>query len=120
MSEYEFTPQDDKVFKKLSRNMIILAVLIMLGGIATIIQFVVDSPRITTLANGLAYCAMAVAFFLPTDNFRRISSTQGSDIKELMIALKEIDKGWLVMNIVTGISRLIMLIQLIITIMAFR
>ncbi|MBC8332761.1 MAG: hypothetical protein H8E28_12325 [Anaerolineae bacterium] len=113
MSEYEFTPQDDKIFKTLSRNMVILAALILLGGIATIVQFAVDSPQITTLANGVAYCAMAIAFFLPTDNFRRISSTQGSDITELMTALREMDKGWLVMVIFTAISRLMLLIELI-------
>ena len=104
--EYEFSKEENKVFASLSTWMIILAIVIIIGGIATIVSFILDLPAFTfaqilTLTSGIMYIIMGLTFYFPTDNFKRIVTTKGKDITELMTAFKELDRGWLIVNIVT-------------------
>ncbi len=104
--EYEFSKEENKVFASLSTWMIILAIVIIIGGIATIASFILDLPafgfaQILTLVSGIMYCIMGLTFYFPTDNFKRIVTTKGKDITELMTAFREVDRGWLIVNIVT-------------------
>jgi hypothetical protein len=114
--EYEFSKEENKVFASLSRWMIILAIVIIIGGIATILSFVLDVisvpvmslALIVTLVSGIMYCIMGLTFYFPTDNFKRIVTTKGKDITELMTAFREVDRGWLIVNIVTLIVVILM------------
>lgn len=120
--EYEFSKAENEVFSSLSRWMIILALVIIGGGIATIISFVADfifSPIFTlayglTIISGIMYCIMGLTFYFPTDNFKRIVTTKGKDITELMTAFREVDRGWLIVNIVTLIVVILMFISIFI------
>jgi hypothetical protein len=113
MQEHEFSAEHNALFRALARNLLIVGVLITVGGIATIVQSLLGGFRLWVLIHGIVYCVMGVVFILPADNVRRIATTEGNDIKELMTAFSELDKGWLVGVIVAAISRIGMLVQLI-------
>ncbi len=101
MSEYEFSQEDNNIFAGLSRWMTIMAVLIGVGGIATLVQYMAGDRRWTVLVHGIMYLVLAIVFYLPVDNFKKIVSSEGKDITELMTSFKEMDKGWLVANIIS-------------------
>ena len=113
MKEHEFSAEDNTVFKSLSRNLILVGILISVGGIATIVQSLLGEFRVLVLIHGITYIVMGVVFILPADNFRRIAAVEGSDIKELMTGFGELDKGWLVAIVVAAISRIGMVIQFV-------
>jgi hypothetical protein len=115
MAEYEFSQQDNEIFSGLSRWMTIMSALIGLGGIATVVQFLAGAGGWIMLVQGIVYLAMAVTFYLPVDNFKKIVSTEGKDITELMTGFSDMDKGWLVVNIVTAVLVILAILQLIIT-----
>ncbi len=118
--EYEFSKAENKVFASLSTWMIILAIVIIIGGIATIASFALDFisiPMFTfalmlTLVSGIMYIIMGLTFYFPTDNFKRIVTTKGKDITELMTAFREVDRGWLIVNIVTLIVVILMFVSI--------
>ncbi len=99
---YEFNEEQNAAFTLLTKRMSWLAIVITLGGVATIIQYIVDE-EIELFIAGVLYLIMALSFYFPVDNFKRIVSTEGSDIKELSRAFLELKNGWLVVNIVTAI-----------------
>ncbi len=92
---------------------VLLSIVVFLGGVATVIQWLLEPSKILLLANGLMYIVLAVTIYLPVDNLKRIVQTEGSDIKELMVAFNELDKGWLIANIAMAISRLVLLLILV-------
>ncbi|MFW9998028.1 MAG: hypothetical protein ACFFD4_38655 [Candidatus Odinarchaeota archaeon] len=112
MSGYEFTKEQDAVINSLNKRMLLSALVIFIGGVATLVEFMVDL-RILLLVNGVLYCVMAVTFILPTDNLRKIVKTEGSDIKELMQAMNELGKGWLIVNIITLLSCIVLTLGLV-------
>ncbi len=118
MAEYEFTEEQNRIFTALSKWMLLLAIVVFLGGVATVVQWLLDPPAILLLANGLMYIVLAVTIYLPVDNIKRIVETEGSDIKELMIAFNELDKGWLLANIAMALSRLVILLILVAAILS--
>jgi hypothetical protein len=109
---YEFSKEENSDFKKLNLRMLALAVAIGLGGIANLVLYFMDGESWSLLVSGLLYLVMAVTFFLPLDNFKKIIETEGNDIKELMTAFKELDKGWLVVNIVTALVVIVIIIEI--------
>ncbi|MFX0093918.1 MAG: hypothetical protein ACFFBD_19420 [Candidatus Hodarchaeota archaeon] len=114
MAEYEFTKEENMVFSALYKRMLIMAIVIFTGGTAAVVQLLFGPLEILLLAEGILYFIMAITFYLPVDNLRNIVSTEGSDISELMQALKEMDKGWLIVNAVTLVIvgvRILLLLQ---------
>jgi hypothetical protein len=118
-AKYEFNEEEEGVFKSLSNNMTIVVLLIGAAGIATIIIFAVGPllpftlNQLLLLIEGILYCVMAVAFYFPIDNFKRIVTTKGRDIDELMTGLKEFDKGVLVVIFLTLANVIVFLIIMI-------
>ena len=109
---YEFSKEENKDFKQLIQRMLVMIFLIGLGGIATLVLYFMDSESWAILISGFLYLVLAVTFYLPLDNFKKIIETEGNDIKELMIAFKELDIGWLVANVVTGLVVIVIIIEI--------
>ena len=105
MSEYEFTEEQNVVIDGLRKNMTILTGVLVVGGLAALISGILDFSWLDIIA-GLTVMAIGVSLFFPTDNFKKITSTEGDDIKEMMIAFNELDKGWLIVNIFTVVYAL--------------
>jgi len=103
MSEFEFSEKDNVIFRSLSRNMLILSILVLLGGAGMLVDYFFGNRHYIAITRGIIYVIMAFTIYLPTDNFRNIAKTEGRDISELMTAFNEISKGWLFTNILFAI-----------------
>ena len=115
MAEYEFSQEDNKTFQGLSRWMTTMAALIGIGGIATVVQFMTGEGGWIVLVQGIVFLVLAITFYLPVDNFKKIVSTEGKDITELMTGFSDMDKGWLVVNFVTAVLVVLEILQLTLT-----
>lgn len=115
MAEYEFSQQDNEVFESLSRWTTNMSALIGIGGIATLVQFIAGNGGWIVMVQGIMYLVFAITAYLPVDNFKKIISSEGKDITELMTAFTEMDKGWLVTNIVTSLLVILKILQLVLT-----
>ena len=100
MAEYEFTDDENKTFTAISKNMLYSAIILVISGVVAFVLGLVE-PSLFDVITGITVLAIGVSLYFPTDNFKRIVSTSGEDIKELMQAFSELDKGWMVVNIVT-------------------
>lgn len=99
MSEHEFTTEQNKVFSNLYKRMLLMAILVLVGGAYSIVFALTGSFQLLLIVSGILYVVMAITFYLPLDNFKKIISTEGQDITELMTALNEMDKGWFIVNV---------------------
>ncbi len=115
MAEYEFSQQDNEVFESLSRWTTNMSVLIGIGGIATLVQFLAGDGGWIVLVQGIMYLVFAITAYLPVDNFKKIIGSEGKDISELMTGFSDMDKGWLVTNIVTSLLVVLKILQLVLT-----
>ncbi|MHA2251726.1 MAG: hypothetical protein ACXAD7_15285 [Candidatus Kariarchaeaceae archaeon] len=116
MNNYEFSKEEEEVFTDLIKWMLILSVLLVFAGTATIIQFIEGDTGFYVLISGITWAILGFTLYFPIDNFKRITTTEGSDIKELMVGFKELNKGWFAANIITGLNRLMLLVLLIVII----
>jgi hypothetical protein len=107
MSEYEFSDTQNELFEKLANALqrfalifgiwsamfVVMALLDMImpsldnisGGIQSYIGPVVS------IVIGIACVIIAVMFMKPVQNFRRITTTSGTDISELLEALRSLN-----------------------------
>lgn len=109
---YEFTDEENADFSSLSNRMITLSIVIILGGISTWVEFFLSDGVIADLLSAALYVMMGYTLFLPVDNFKKIVTTQGNDIKELMIGFKELDKWMLYVNIITALLVIVLLVRI--------
>lgn len=99
MAEYEFDANQEKVIKNVATRFIVIAVLLALGGIMGVLTeliLLVNQQKefaILLMAQASLQIIMGIFFFRPSDNFRRIVSTEGRDISELMIGLNDLTMG---------------------------
>ena len=64
----------------------------------------VNSAAFLSIFFSLSIIAIGLAFYFPIDNLKRIVETEGSDIKELMQAFSDLDKGWTIVIVVLLIA----------------
>ncbi len=111
MSTYEFSKEEETVFNDMTKWMLMLSGLLTIAGILSIIHLVINPDRnYFLLYAGLTWFLLGLTFYFPTDNFRRITKTEGNDIKELMTGFEELDQGWKIANIILGLNRLFLVI----------
>lgn len=104
---YEFTEAQNQKFKQLTQNMRRVAVLLMLVGINALFQYYFDidegKRNITLLLEGLAYLLFSFMVYLPIPRFKKIFTTSGRDIEELMAAFKVMSRNWFWANFSLGL-----------------
>jgi hypothetical protein len=111
MTGYEFTEQEEELFTELSQYMIVASLFfIILGGIGLARAIFVE-VNIFFLVFGISMIVLGFAFFIPTDNFRKIAETKGSDILELLQAFREIRTAWGILIIILIAHRLNVILQ---------
>jgi hypothetical protein len=88
----------------MSDRIIILSIFVLLGGLSTIIATFVDDSSQWYLVSGFLYIVLAIALYLPTDNFKKIVTTEGNDIAELGRAFKELGRGMIAVNLFTALN----------------
>lgn len=110
MTQYEFTPEQNKVIGHVALRCIVNAVLLgllgLIGVIATIISWgnVTSFLSIVGLLYGIVFITIGVTFFRPANNFRRVTTTEGSDITEMMTGLNKLRGGFMLVSILIVVS----------------
>jgi len=100
-NEYEFTEEENKIFARLLKHMLVTTIVLVLAGLTTLIVGITDNFYYYELIAGIATGAIGVSLYFPTDNFKNVINTTGHDIKELLTGFSDLNKGWLVVNIIT-------------------
>jgi hypothetical protein len=98
MAEYEFTAEENRHINQVRRKLLHIAVLVLvLGALQLIASFLLTDPADRWISLGIAILLLALGwlFFRPLDNFRRVVSTQGHDIREIVTAIKDLRAAYL-------------------------
>ena len=98
MAEYEFTDQENHRIGQLGRKLQHIAALFLLLGVVQLVQsFLLEDPTARWISLGAAILLLALGwlFMRPLDNFRRIVTTQGKDIREVVVAIKDLRVAYL-------------------------
>lgn len=98
MTSYEFNEDENSEILKLAKYMKITSFLTIIFGSLAIVFSIISFDLIAILYFGFFIIA-GISFYFPTDNFKRIATTEGSDIEELIIGFKELSKFWTVVVI---------------------
>jgi hypothetical protein len=105
MTQYEFTPEQNKVIGHVALRCMVNAVLLALLGVVGLIGALISLGdnvvliSIVGILYGVVFITMGVMFFRPADNFRRVTTTEGSDITEIMTGLNELRGGFRLVSI---------------------
>ena len=99
MSEYEFTVEENKTFDSLAGALSKFAYTFAVYAVGLIVMgllaFVAERPltmSISMVVTGAITVVLALMFLKPVDNFKRITTTQGQDISELLGAMGNLNK----------------------------
>jgi cytochrome c biogenesis protein CcdA len=106
MADYEFSDAENRQINELRRNLLQVSWLfIVLGLLQLVAAFLVPdaTARWITLGAGILLLALGWLFMRPLDNFRRIVMTQGQDIRQVVIAMKDLRAACLVAEVIFGI-----------------
>ena len=98
MAEYEFTAEENRVIDQVRRKLQHIAVLFLLLGVLQLIgSFLLTDPagRWISVGSAILLLALGWLFWRPLDNFRRIISTEGQDIREVVTAIKDLRAAYL-------------------------
>lgn len=98
MAEYEFTAEENHHIDQLRRKLQHVAILFMvLGALQLIESFMLTDPpgRWISVGGAILLLALGWLFWRPLDNFRRIISTEGQDIREVVTAIKDLRAAFL-------------------------
>lgn len=120
MSSYEFSEQQNKTMVSLATRLTAFGILIIINGLLrVVVTFARQQAEGGTLAVlvvlviALFNIAIGVMIWHPADNFKRIATTQGKDIHELMTGLKELTSGFNLMQYLVGVAIILVLVELI-------
>jgi hypothetical protein len=100
---YEFTPQQDAVFRRLAGAVSFVGAAMMVPGAVLLIvpayMFSVHGPSVPEglfVVLGILLMVMGVNLFGAAKHFKRIATTEGRDIENLMIAMDEVARVYAV------------------------
>jgi hypothetical protein len=98
MAEYEFTAEENRHVDQLRRKLQHVAVLFLVLGVLQLIEsFLLAEPagRWMSMGGAILLLGLGWLFLRPLDNFRRIISTEGQDIREVVTAIKDLRAAYL-------------------------
>lgn len=98
MAEYEFTAEENQRIEQLRQKIQHIAVLFLALGVLQLVQsFMLVEPtaRWISLGGAVLLLALGWLFFRPLDNFRRIVTTEGQDIREVVTAIRDLRTAYL-------------------------
>jgi len=96
MAFYEFTDEENVVFKSLYIRMNVVGILMVLVGVALIllgmIRYPLSGEMLLLVANGLILFGMGFLTFRSSKRFKKIVDTEGHDITYLMEAMNDLKR----------------------------
>ncbi len=105
MSKYEFSQEQNKLIRSVAIRVVTQAVLLVLIGLTAVFQTVAifkTAPLLNSmiwLVHSLVLITVGILFFRPSDNLKKIITTEGQDIPELITALGELSFAWKITSI---------------------
>jgi hypothetical protein len=93
MAEYEFTAEENRHIDQLARKLRHIAVLFLILGVLQLQEsFSLADTAGRWISLGVAVLTLGLGwlFWRPVDNFRRVVSTEGQDIREIVAAIGEL------------------------------
>jgi hypothetical protein len=103
MSQYEFTAEENRLITQVGTKLRHISILFLLLGALQLAQSFMltdSSGRWISLAASLLLFALSWLFFRPLDNLRRIVTTTGQDIHEVVVAIKDLRAAYLAAQII--------------------
>ncbi len=119
MSQYEFTSEQNKVISNVALRCKVNAVFLALWGLSSLLKTGlswgdrVPLLSVVSIISGLVFVVMGVVFFRPSDNFQRVTTTEGNDITEVMTGLKELWGGFKLVSILIIVSLVLDVITIV-------
>lgn len=120
MAEYEFSQEENAVFEALSGKMarigiliIVLAVLRLLEGVGITRTEGLSLDAILGYLQGIVYAVMGVSIYRPSDNLKRIVTTSGKDIAELMGGIGELNMGFGVAAVLALVMTILIIVNIV-------
>ena len=118
MVEYEFTTEHNVIFDKLSSTLRRFAFVfgfwmltLIIWGVVLYVDGSFPIPQVlAVVGTGLLGLIISYLFLQPLDNFRRITTSKGKDIPELMEALEDLDIAYNFLRLIIGICLLVRVI----------
>lgn len=98
MTQYEFTEEENRHIDSLRRKVQQVSVLfLILGSLQLVQSFLLtdETQRWISLGAALLILGLGWLFLRPLDNLRRITTTTGQDIREVVIALEDLRAAYL-------------------------
>ncbi len=103
MAQYEFTAEENRHIDQVRRKLQHIALLFLVLGVLQLIgSFLLTDPtgRWISLGSALLLLALGWLFWRPLDNFRRIVTTEGQDIREVITAIKDLRAAYFAAEII--------------------
>jgi hypothetical protein len=103
MAQYEFTAEENRNVDQVRHKLRHVAILfLVLGALQLIDSFMLadTTGRWISLGSAILLLALGWLFWRPLDNFRRIVTTQGQDIREVLTALKDLRAAYLAAEVI--------------------
>lgn len=98
MTQYEFTEEENRHIDSLRRKVQQVSVLFLILGALQLVQSFLltdETQRWISLGAALLILGLGWLFLRPLDNLRRITTTTGQDIREVVIALEDLRAAYL-------------------------
>ncbi len=119
MTEYEFSQEENLVVDTLAKRLRLFGVFIIIVGLITTIGvfvggFGTDFGSITSLIEGISFLVIGITLYRPTDNLKRVVSSTGNDISEVMTAFSEMSSGFKIALVLFVINNIVLLVDLFI------
>jgi hypothetical protein len=98
MAEYEFTEEENRHIDSLRRRLQHIAILFLILGVMQLAQSFLladETGRWISLAASFLILGLGWLFMRPLDNLGRIITTEGQDIREVVIAIKDLRVAYL-------------------------
>ena len=103
MAQYEFTAEENRHIDQVRRKLQHIALLFLVLGVLQLIgSFLLTDPtgRWISLGSAILVLALGWLFWRPLDNFRRIITTEGQDIREVITAIKDLRAAYFAAEII--------------------
>ena len=105
MAEYEFTAEENRHIDQLRRKIQHIAILFLVLGALQLADSLLQSNaapagRWISVGGAILVLALGWLFLRPLDNLRRIITTEGQDVREVITAVKDMRAAYLAGEIV--------------------
>ena len=105
MTGYEFTEFQNQRINQITQKLSHISMMFFaLGVIQLLSAFLVSTGAVVSgaAASGILFLGLGYVFRRPLDNFKKITTTEGSDIPELMVGLDDLHVAYLTGQVIIG------------------